>query len=74
MSAQPFFFSQPLRYLKWASINKPAYFYSIVVGCAGPAIVFTVPPMRRYMGYERASKIPQTYPGMSDWEGRDSIL
>jgi hypothetical protein len=66
MSAQPFFFSQPLRYLKWASINKPAYFYSIVVGCAGPAIVFTVPPMRRYMGYERASKIPQTYPGMSE--------
>jgi len=63
-ASSPLFFKQPFRYLKWASINKPAYFYSICVGLAGPAIVFTVPPLRRYMGYERTSKIPQTYPGM----------
>jgi hypothetical protein len=59
----PFFFKQPLRYLKWASINKPAYFYSIVVGCAGPIMLVTVPPIRRYMGSEQIPKIPMTYPG-----------
>ena len=59
----PRFFQQPLRYMKWASINKPAYFYSIMVGCAGPALVVTVPPIRRYMGEEPIPKIPMTYPG-----------
>lgn len=59
----PFFFKQPFRYLKWASIHKPAYFYSIIIGLAGPVFVFTVPPIRKSMGYERAPKVPQTYPG-----------
>jgi hypothetical protein len=61
--ANPFFFSTPLRYLRWASVNKPAYFYSIVIGCAGPIMVLTVPPVRRYMGQEQRPKIPMTYPG-----------
>ncbi|CAI6341087.1 unnamed protein product [Periconia digitata] len=61
-STQPFFFQQPLRYLRWISINKPAYFYSIVIGSIGPVMVFTVPPIRRYLGYERSPRIPQTYP------------
>jgi hypothetical protein len=60
----PFFFKQPLRYL-----NKPAYFYSIIVGCVGPVMVVTVPPIRRYMGEEQIAKIPLTYPGM--WETRN---
>ena len=59
----PRFFQQPIRYMKWASINKPAYFYSIMVGCAGPIMVVTVPPIRRYMGEEQIPKIPMTYPG-----------
>jgi len=58
----PRFFQQPLRYLKWTSINKPAYFYSCVVGTAGPVLVLTVPPIRRYMGEEQIAKIPMTYP------------
>ncbi|KAH6643618.1 hypothetical protein C7974DRAFT_407344 [Boeremia exigua] len=58
----PRFYSQPLRYLKWASINKPAYFYSIVVGCVGPILVVAVPPIRRYLGEEQITKIPLTYP------------
>lgn len=58
----PRFFQQPLRYLKWASINKPAYFYSIIVGLTGPVMVLTVPPIRRYMGEEQIPKIPLTYP------------
>lgn len=77
----PRFFQQPLRYLKWASINKPAYFFSIIVGCAGPVMVLTVPPIRRYLGEEQRPKIPMTYPStftevewrregrwMMDWE------
>jgi hypothetical protein len=60
--ASPFFFSTPLRYLRWASVNKPAYFYSIVIGCVGPIMVLTVPPVRRYMGQEQRPKIPMTYP------------
>jgi hypothetical protein len=68
--ASPFFFRQPLRYLKWASINKPAYFYSIIVGCVGPVMVVTVPPIRRYMGEEQIAKIPLTYPGTwGMWNG-----
>lgn len=59
----PFFFSQPLRYMKWASYNKPAYFYSIIIGLAGPAMLVTVPPIRRYLGEEPIQKIPMTYPG-----------
>lgn len=59
----PFFFKQPLRYLRWASVNKPAYFYSIIIGCTGPILVLTVPPIRRYMGQEQIAKIPLTYPG-----------
>jgi hypothetical protein len=67
----PLFFRQPLRYLKWASINKPAYFYSIIVGCIGPVMVVTVPPIRRYMGEEQIQKIPMTYPGTyGEIEGR----
>jgi hypothetical protein len=63
IAPSPLFFRQPLRYLKWASINKPAYFYSIIVGCIGPVLVVTVPPIRRYMGEEQIQKIPMTYPG-----------
>ncbi|KAI8937944.1 hypothetical protein NX059_005627 [Plenodomus lindquistii] len=60
--SSPRFFQQPLRYLHWASINKPAYFYSIIVGLSGPVVVLTVPPIRRYMGAEPIAKIPMTYP------------
>ena len=61
-SAAPFFFKEPIRYLRWASINKPAYFYSVCVGLAGPGIVAVVVPTRKYLGYERIAKVPQTYP------------
>ncbi|KAJ4290549.1 n19m, NADH-ubiquinone oxidoreductase 9.5 kDa subunit [Kalmusia sp. IMI 367209] len=61
-SAAPLFFKEPFRYLRWASINKPAYFYSICVGLAGPGIVAVVVPVRKYLGYERIAKVPQTYP------------
>ncbi|KAH7311041.1 hypothetical protein BKA65DRAFT_163232 [Rhexocercosporidium sp. MPI-PUGE-AT-0058] len=62
MSALPRFFSQPLRYLRWAAIEKPAIFYSIVIGSMGPVVVLTVPPIRRMLGDGKRPEIPLTYP------------
>jgi hypothetical protein len=62
-SPTPEFYKGPLRYLKWASYNKPAYFYSIIIGLAGPVFVAVVPPIRRYYGDGPRPKIPMTYPG-----------
>ncbi|KAG4436533.1 hypothetical protein IFR05_007971 [Cadophora sp. M221] len=62
MSALPRFFSQPLRYLRWAAIEKPAIFYSIVIGSMGPVTVLTVPPVRRMLGDGKRPEIPLTYP------------
>ncbi|PQE15762.1 hypothetical protein CJF30_00006183 [Rutstroemia sp. NJR-2017a BBW] len=47
MSATPRFFSQPVRYLRWAAVEKPAIFFSIVIGSAGPVVLLAAPPIRR---------------------------
>lgn len=64
MSATPRFFSQPLKYLHWAAIEKPAIFYSLIIGSMGPVLVLTVPPIRRRLGDVQRPPIPSTYPGM----------
>ncbi|KAF2714407.1 hypothetical protein K504DRAFT_2681 [Pleomassaria siparia CBS 279.74] len=61
-AANPAFFKTPFRYMRWASIHKPAYFYSIMVGLAGPVMVVVAPPVRRYLGDGPRPKIPFTYP------------
>ncbi|RFU32417.1 hypothetical protein B7463_g3945, partial [Scytalidium lignicola] len=58
----PRFFSQPIRYMRWAAIEKPAIFYSIVLGCMGPVLVLTVPTIREKLGDSRRPQIPLTYP------------
>jgi hypothetical protein len=62
MSA-PQFWSTPLRYLRWASHEKPAIFYSIVLGSFGPVCLVAIPPVRRYFGDVDPEKIPLSYPG-----------
>ncbi|KAF2758948.1 NADH-ubiquinone oxidoreductase 9.5 kDa subunit [Pseudovirgaria hyperparasitica] len=63
MSAAPHFFSTPFRYIRYASHQYPAYFWSIVVGVAGPASFFYAPPIRRAFGDNINPKpIPLTYP------------
>lgn len=62
MSAYPRFFSQPFRYLRWAAIEKPAIFYSIVIGSLGPVTIFVVPPIRTMLGDPKRPEIPLTYP------------
>lgn len=57
------FWGQPIRYLRWASYEKPAIFWSIILGSFGPVALFGLPPLRRYIGDEDPSLIPHTYPG-----------
>lgn len=56
------FWSSPIRYLRWASHEKPAIFYSIIIGSMGPVCLVAIPPMRRYAGDEDPPPIPLTYP------------
>ncbi|ORY55299.1 uncharacterized protein BCR38DRAFT_452692 [Pseudomassariella vexata] len=58
----PHFWAGPLRYCRWAARERPAYFWSIIVGGAGPAMLVTVPPINERLGYKRAPPIPLTYP------------
>ncbi|KAF2431325.1 NADH-ubiquinone oxidoreductase 9.5 kDa subunit [Tothia fuscella] len=58
----PFFWSQPFRYMRWASHAKPAIFYSIIIGLTGPVLVATVPSIRHRFGDNERPLIPMTYP------------
>ncbi|PGH16768.1 hypothetical protein AJ80_05083 [Polytolypa hystricis UAMH7299] len=58
----PTFWSTPLRYLRWASHERPAIFYSIILGTMGPVCLVTIPPVRRYFGDTKPAPIPLTYP------------
>ncbi|KAI0535314.1 hypothetical protein GGR58DRAFT_448106 [Xylaria digitata] len=58
----PRFWAGPLRYWRWSAREKPAFFWSCVIGGAGPVILLTVPPLLKKLGYERAAPIPMTYP------------
>ncbi|TVY17595.1 NADH-ubiquinone oxidoreductase 9.5 kDa subunit [Lachnellula arida] len=63
MSAtNPRFWSQPIRYLRWAAIQKPAIFFSIIIGSLGPITMIVVPPIRRRLGDAQRPEIPFTYP------------
>ncbi|OAP57107.1 NADH dehydrogenase [Fonsecaea erecta] len=57
------FWGQPIRYLRWAAHEKPAIFWSCVMGGLGPATFVFIPPMRRYFGDQDPPRIPLTYPG-----------
>ena len=61
----PKFWSQPLRYMRWASSEKPAIFYSVMMGCMGPVALVTLPPIRRYFGDVDPAPIPTSYPSTS---------
>ena len=59
----PRFWAGPLRYLRWSARERPAYFWSVIIGAAGPLAVAVVPPIRKALGDEDAPVIPLTYPG-----------
>jgi hypothetical protein len=58
----PQFWSTPLRYIRWASHEKPAIFYSLIIGSMGPVALVTLPPLRRALGDVDPEPIPMTYP------------
>ncbi|KAG8414764.1 n19m, NADH-ubiquinone oxidoreductase 9.5 kDa subunit [Metarhizium acridum] len=49
MSA-PIFWSTPLKYCRWAARERPALFWSVIIGAAGPIAMPIVPPIRKYFG------------------------
>lgn len=63
--SKPAFFSTPFRYMRWASHERPAIFYSIVMGSLGPVALVTLPPIRRYFGDVDPPLIPMSYPSTS---------
>ena len=58
----PRFWSTPLKYCRWAARERPALFFSVVIGALGPVTLATVPPLRRLIGDVDAAPIPLTYP------------
>ncbi|KAL3965280.1 hypothetical protein ACCO45_002284 [Purpureocillium lilacinum] len=52
----------PLRYCRWAARERPALFWSVIVGAAGPALMPIVPPIRHYFGDVDPAPVPVTYP------------
>jgi hypothetical protein len=61
----PQFWSTPLRYIRWASYEKPAILYSLIIGSMGPVALFGIPPIRRALGDVDPEPIPLTYPSMN---------
>ncbi|RMY27662.1 hypothetical protein D0865_15958 [Hortaea werneckii] len=59
------FFEAPAKYFRWAIRQKPAIFWSLVIGTMGPVMAFTVPPIRNYFGDGPRPQIPLTYPSKS---------
>ncbi|KAI5843371.1 hypothetical protein DFP73DRAFT_551726 [Morchella snyderi] len=58
----PYFWSQPLRYMRYASHTSPALFWSVMLGAAGPAVFLASIPLKRALGIAEREMIPQTYP------------
>ncbi|KAH8662221.1 hypothetical protein BX600DRAFT_551031 [Xylariales sp. PMI_506] len=58
----PRFWAGPLRYWRWSAREKPAYFWSVILGGSGLVMLAVVPPIQSRLGYKRAAPIPMTYP------------
>lgn len=60
---KPHFWRNPIRYCRWAAHEKPALYYSVLIGVAGPLMLVTVLPIRKAYGWKPRPEIPMTYPG-----------
>ncbi|KAG6367585.1 putative nadh-ubiquinone oxidoreductase kda subunit [Diaporthe ampelina] len=58
----PLFWQTPIRYWRWSSRERPALFWSCVIGALGPVTLAVVPPIRHAFGDYDAKPIPTTYP------------
>ncbi|KAI0031014.1 hypothetical protein K488DRAFT_52972 [Vararia minispora EC-137] len=55
-------FQRTYRFCQRAAHEKPAIFYSLVIGAIGPVMVLTIPPIRKKLGYVPPPPPPVTYP------------
>ncbi|KAF8429116.1 hypothetical protein EV426DRAFT_583759 [Tirmania nivea] len=62
MAPTPLFFQSPIRYMRYASHQYPAIYWSVVIGAVSPVIVFGAPYIRKKLGYENSPRVPMTYP------------
>jgi len=69
----PLFWSTPLRYIRWASHEKPAIFWSLIIGSMGPVALVTLPPIRRALGDVDPAPIPMSYPSKTTTTLRNRI-
>ncbi|KAF9173917.1 hypothetical protein BGX21_008256 [Mortierella sp. AD011] len=51
-----------LQYLKRSASQNPYIFVSFVIAAVGPALVVTVPSIRKSQGYVSPARVPETYP------------
>jgi len=61
-AAVPKFFSQPFRYLRYVSHEKPHIVLSFILGISGPLAAVTLYDARQKYLYQDAQLIPDAYP------------
>ncbi|KAG9301947.1 hypothetical protein G9A89_020991 [Geosiphon pyriformis] len=54
--------TKPFRVTRQFAHEKPTYFWSLLVGTAGPLAVLIVPPIQKRIGHVRPERPPITYP------------
>jgi len=66
--------------MTWAAHEKPAIFFSIVIGAIGPVMLVSAPSVKRAFGVVPRAQIPMTYPSElkstrpSTWTSADEII
>ena len=58
----PKFFSQPFRFLRYASHQRPHIVLSFILGISGPLAAVTLYSAREKYLYKDAPLIPESYP------------
>ncbi|CAK7229589.1 n19m, NADH-ubiquinone oxidoreductase 9.5 kDa subunit [Sporothrix curviconia] len=61
-SLNPRFYAGPVRYMRWAARERPAYFWSCIIAAGAPLSFVVAPPLRRLFGDENPPAIPLSYP------------
>ncbi|KAF9066624.1 hypothetical protein BDP27DRAFT_1227132 [Rhodocollybia butyracea] len=55
-------FQRSYNFMYRTAHEKPAIFYSVILGTIGPVMVVVIPPIREHFGYVPPPEIPSSYP------------